>query len=77
MKDSQLIAADRDLQLLAEAQMLKKRDRNGGLPDRDDAALDDIEFRVVTVEWFDALEGLDENLRGELNYKLAKVRNHF
>ena len=57
--------------------MQEKKDREGGLPDRTDSVLDDYELKIVTVEWFDALEGIDNPIRQELNYKLAKVRNHF
>ena len=39
--------------------------------------LDDLENKIVSVEWFDALEGIDEKTREELNNKLARVRNNF
>ena len=35
------------------------------------------EEKIVHVEYFDTLEGLDPDLRTVLNYKLANVRNQF
>lgn len=60
MKVAQLMAADRDMQLLADAQMQRHKDREKGLPDRSDDVLDDFDLKIVSVEWFDALEGIDE-----------------
>ena len=34
-----------------------------GIPDRSDDALDDYETKIVSVEWFDALEGIDAETR--------------
>ena len=46
-----------------------------GGQDKSDDVLDDYENKIVVVEFFDALEGIDPDLKQELNYKLARVRN--
>ena len=55
--------------------MRRNNQKLGGVPDRSDEALDDAETKIIAVEWFDALEGIDETLKQELNFKLARVRN--
>ncbi len=36
-----------------------------------------MEYKIVPVEYFDSLEGIDDYTRQELNFKLARVRNNF
>ena len=59
------------MKALFEARAARQQERQGGIPDKSDETLDEYEFKIVTVEWFDALEGIDEQTRKELNYKLA------
>ena len=76
-KHNQFVMADKDMKLLQQVRMLKQSQKMNGIPDRSDDALDDYETKIVSVEWFDALEGIDAETRQELNFKLARVRNTF
>ena len=73
----QFVLADKDMKLLQEYRIKRSRERNGGLEDKSDSTLDDQENKIVAVEFFNPLEGLEPELQQELNYKLANVRNHF
>ena len=64
------------MKLLQEHRLKRAKERLGG-PDKSDEALDDYESKVVVVEFFDSLEGIDPMLKQELNQKLARVRNQF
>lgn len=75
MKQTQFLQADRDMKALQEYRARRNEKRLGGIPDRSDEALDDMQQKIVPVEWFDALEGIDESTKKELNFKLARVRN--
>ena len=76
-KHTQFMLADRDMKFLQELRLQRNKERQGGIPDRSDDALEEYENKIVPVEWFDALEGIDPDLTQELNNKLAKVRNCF
>ena len=73
-KHNQMMKADRDMQMLVESKKNAAAVSKASIPD---SVLDDYEHKIVPVEFFDTLEGIDEELRGQLNYKLAKVRNNF
>lgn len=66
--------ADREMKVLQEHRLKRSKERLG-VKDKSDEALDDFENKVVIVEFFDALEGIDPDLKQELNNKLARVRN--
>ena len=68
------MAADRDMQLLSQTKLNRQKERETRFDVSDDV-LDDYEYKIVPVEWFDALEGIEETTRKELNFKLARVRN--
>ena len=70
------MAADRDMQLLSQTKLNRQKERETRVDVSDDV-LDDYEYKIVPVEWFDALEGIEETTRQELNFKLARVRNQF
>jgi len=63
------------MQLLQKDRMQRQQERLQSVRGLSDDCLDDYEVKIVPVEWFDSLEGIDEDLRKELNYKLARVRN--
>ena len=77
LKHTQFVQADKDMQALQMYRQQRNQARLGGLPDRSDEALDEYQNKIVPVEFFDPLEGIDKELREELNVKLAKVRNQF
>ena len=62
------------MKLLQEYRLKRSKDRMGG-QDKSDDALDEFENKIVVVEFFDSLEGIDPSLKQELNFKLARVRN--
>ena len=62
------------MKLLQEHRSKRNKERMGG-QDKSDDILDEYENKIVKVEFFDALEGIDPDIKQELNYKIAKVRN--
>ena len=50
------------MKYLQEYRMKRNKARLGEIPDRSDEALDDVEQKIVPVEWFDSLEGIDEGV---------------
>ena len=55
--------ADRDMKFLQEWRLKRNKERQGGIPDRSDDTLEDNETKIVPVEWFDSLEGIDPELQ--------------
>lgn len=76
-KHTALLQTDRDMKLLLESRLIRNNEHNGEANVKSDSLLDDYEHKIVTVEWFDSLEGIDKEVRDELNIKIAKVRNSF
>lgn len=48
---------------LQEQRLKRSRERNGDVLDRSDSQLHDYENKVVVVEYFNALEDIDKDLR--------------
>ena len=54
------------MKLLQEYRLKRSKDRMGG-QDKSDDALDEFENKIVVVEFFDSLEGIDPSLKQDLN----------
>lgn len=76
-KHTAMLKTDHDLKLLLESRLHRNNELHSAENEKSDNLLDDYEHKIVTVEWFDSLEGIEKELRDELNLKLAKVRNSF
>ena len=77
-KNNQIVLADGQMKQLQESRLRRSRERLGnGRHSHTDEDLDNYEIKIISVEFFDALEGLDPELKAQLDYKLASVRNNF
>lgn len=62
-KYTQFMIADKDMKFLQEWRLKRNKERQGGIPDRSDDTLEDNESKIVPVEWFNSLEGIDPELQ--------------